>query len=201
MADAEFTAVRTPRLILRRLVPADAAALAYRDLPHVARYQSWDTFGPDDARSLVAQMAGLHPDVPGTWFQFGIQIVSSGVLAGDCGLHCRADDPRQVEVGITLDPACQGAGIATEALTGLLDYVFARLHKHRVTATTDAANDRAARLLTRVGFRREGHFRQNVWFKGQWGDEFLFALLRTEWEQLRDPTPGTPAPTRPGGCG
>ena len=29
--------------------------------------------------------------------------------------------------------------------------------------------------------RREGHFIQNVWFKGAWGDEYLYALLEREW--------------------
>jgi RimJ/RimL family protein N-acetyltransferase len=100
---------------------------------------------------------------------------------GDCGLHFRADEPRQVEVGITLDPARQGQGYASEALTAVLDYLFHHLGKHRVTATTDAENRPAAALLQRLGFRREGHFRQNVWFKGRWGDEFLFALLRADW--------------------
>ena len=29
--------------------------------------------------------------------------------------------------------------------------------------------------------RREGHFIQNIWFKGKWGDEYLYAVLREEW--------------------
>jgi RimJ/RimL family protein N-acetyltransferase len=41
---------------------------------------------------------------------------------------------------------------------------------------TDAENHAAARL-----FRQEGHFIEHVWFKGAWGSEFLFALLRREW--------------------
>jgi RimJ/RimL family protein N-acetyltransferase len=31
--------------------------------------------------------------------------------------------------------------------------------------------------------RREGHFRKNVWFKGAWGDEYLYALLDEEWRR------------------
>ena len=29
--------------------------------------------------------------------------------------------------------------------------------------------------------RREGHFLQNIWFKGKWGDEYLYAILKEEW--------------------
>jgi RimJ/RimL family protein N-acetyltransferase len=50
-----------------------------------------------------------------------------------------------------------------------------------VVAVTDALNAPAARLLERVGFRREGHFIENVWFKGAWGSEYLYALLARDW--------------------
>jgi RimJ/RimL family protein N-acetyltransferase len=56
---------------------------------------------------------------------------------------------------------------------------------HRVTAVTDCDNAAAASLFHRLGFRREGHFVEHVWFKGRWGSEFLFALLRREWEACR----------------
>jgi RimJ/RimL family protein N-acetyltransferase len=182
MAETAFTELRTRRLILRPLRPSDALAICrYRSLPEVARFQSWEAFGHTDAERLVAGQQGLAPDKPGTWFQLAIVATEGGEVFGDCGLHFRADDPRQVEVGITLDPACQGQGYAAETLTAVLDYLFHDLGKHRVTATTDAENRPAAALLERLGFRREGHFRQNVWFKGRWGDEFLFALLGAEW--------------------
>jgi len=132
---------------------------------------------------LIAGQSGHSPDIPGTWFQLAITRADSGEMIGDCGLHCRQEDPRQMEIGITLAPAHQGHGYATEALGVVLDYLFVRLGKHRVTATTDADNAAAAALLRRLGFRREGHFIDNVWFKGKWGSEFSFALLRREWEQ------------------
>ena len=49
-----FAGLATPRLQLRRLQPDDAAALChYRSRPEVARYQSWESFGPDDATRLI----------------------------------------------------------------------------------------------------------------------------------------------------
>jgi RimJ/RimL family protein N-acetyltransferase len=61
-----------------------------------------------------------------------------------------------MELGITW-PQRQGHGFATEALSRVLDYAFGLLHKHRVTAVTDAENRTAAALFERLGFRREGH--------------------------------------------
>lgn len=170
--------LRTARLVLRRLVPADAGPLArYRSLPGVARYQSWEAFTPADAERLVAGQAALTPDTPGTWLQ--LAVTAGGVVVGDCGLHFV--DEKQVELGVTLDPAHQGRGYAAEALRAVLGYLFGPLGKHRVVATIDARNAPAVALFARLGFRREGHYVRNVWFKGAWGDEFLFALLADEW--------------------
>jgi RimJ/RimL family protein N-acetyltransferase len=103
-------------------------------------------------------------------------------VIGDCGIHFLPDDDRQVELGVTLSPAHRGRGLATEAMGSVLRYVFHDLGKHRVRAVTDAENHPAADLFRRLGFRQEGHFVEHVWFKGAWGSEFLFALLRREWE-------------------
>jgi RimJ/RimL family protein N-acetyltransferase len=128
---------------------------------------------------------GVRPDTPGTWLQLALVLLESGEVIGDCGIHFRQDEPRQVELGITLAPAQQGRGLATEALSGVLGYVFDSLGKHRALAVTDAENRAAAGLFRRLGFRQEAHFVEHVWFKGAWGSEYVFALLRWEWEQRR----------------
>ena len=183
----DFRDLYTPRLRLGRLRPDDAPAVyAYRALPEVARFQSWESYSLDDAARMIAGQSGLIPDTPGTWFQLGIVNATSGELIGDCGLHFRADQPRQVELGITLGSAHQGCGFAREALESVLDYVFSTLGKHRVFAITDSENRPAVNLFARLGFRREGHFVEHVWYKGAWGSEFLFALLRREWRERLD---------------
>jgi RimJ/RimL family protein N-acetyltransferase len=174
---ADFPELRTERLVLRRLVPPDAAAISrYRSLPEVARYQSWEAFTSEEADRLLAEQAGVAPDTPGTWLQ--LAIVADAVV-GDCGLHFL--DDKQVELGITLDPAHQGKGYATAVLRAVLNHLFGVLGKHRAVATTDAENATAAALFARLGFRREAHHMKNIWFKGRWGDEFVFAMLAEEW--------------------
>jgi RimJ/RimL family protein N-acetyltransferase len=177
-----FLSLRTPRLLLRPLHTSDTASLvAYRSLPEVARYQSWDSYTFADAEALIAKLLNVIPNTPGTWFQLGIEEQATGELIGDCGLHFRGDEPQQVELGITLAPSRQKCGYATEALRAVLEYLFEMLGKHRVSAVTDVENQTAANLLRRLGFRQEGHFVEHVWYKGAWGSEFLFALLRRDW--------------------
>jgi hypothetical protein len=73
MAADDAVELRSPRLCLRRLRPEDAPAIVgYRSLPEVARFQSWQSFGPDDAARLVAGQAAVRPDTPGTWLQLAL---------------------------------------------------------------------------------------------------------------------------------
>jgi RimJ/RimL family protein N-acetyltransferase len=177
--------LRSPRLLLRPLCAEDAAPLAaYRSIPEVARFQSWESFDQADAVRLVADQAKVVPDTPGTWLQLAIVLSTSGKMIGDCGIHFRGDDFQQVELGVTMSPTHQGQGLATEALASVLGYVFDGLGKHRVTTVTASENHAAAALFRRLGFRQEAHYVENVWFKGAWGSEYLFALLRLEWETL-----------------
>jgi len=100
-----------------------------------------------------------------------------------------------VEIGFTLAPDEQSRGYATEALTALLDHVLGPMRLHRVIAITDARNTAAAALLARVGMRQEAHFVENVFFKGAWGSELLFAKLAREHQPApRPPTTTCPPP-------
>jgi aminoglycoside 6'-N-acetyltransferase len=181
--DEGITGLRTPRLVLRRLVADDAHRLAqYRSDPAVAVYQGWDAPYPlEAAQRFVADHDGRHPDTPGEWFQLGIAAVTEpGRLLGDVGVFVDGDDPRLARVGFTLAADAQGRGYATEAVTAVLDWLFDR-GKHRVSADCDARNVRSAALLERVGMRREGHHLASAWWKGEWTDELVFAVLASEW--------------------
>jgi RimJ/RimL family protein N-acetyltransferase len=40
------------------------------------------------------------------------------------------------------------------------------------------------RLLEKLGFRREAHLIENIFFKGAYGSEYHYALLEREWKKL-----------------
>lgn len=181
--DAGFDHLSTERLTIRRLRKQDAATFAeYRSDPEVARYQSWTApYTVARAEQFVAGMAGDHPDVAGEWFQFAIEERQSACHIGDVAVLVDAEEPRLASFGVTLSRAAQGRGYATEALTALLDYLFIERGKHRVSATCDVRNHRSAALLERLGMRREAHHLANTWEKGDWTDEYVYAVLADEW--------------------
>jgi RimJ/RimL family protein N-acetyltransferase len=177
------TFFQTLRLDARPFSPGDVPTfVGYRADPDVARYQSWDDYTSADGTALVAAMQEARPGVPGQWYQFALEARSTGSLVGDLALKVDEQDPRLAEVGFTLAPEHQGRGYGTEALEALLGFAFQTYGLHRIIAITDTRNAPAAALLERVGMRREGHFVENVFFKGAWGSEYLFAVLVREWD-------------------
>ncbi len=182
--DAAFERLETPRLVVRRFVPADAAAFArYRSIADVARYQSWDApFPLDRAEAFVAWLEAHHPDTPGEWHQLAIaERARPDVLIGDCGFHAHRDEPRVADLGFTLDPSVQGRGYATEAVGAVVRYLFEARGKHRVVADCDMRNDASWRLLERLAFRREGELRESYHDGTGWASEYLYGLLAEDW--------------------
>jgi len=173
--------LETERLVLRRFRDDDAPALAaYRSVPEVARYQSWDAPYPlGDALAFVAEAGHLDPEREG-WFQYAVQGRDNGLLVGDVAVN-RGDGGRQAEIGFTFAPAFQGRGYATEAVRRVVRFLLIEEGLHRVHASLDARNERSAKLLERVGFRREGHQIQSSWWKGEWTDDLFYAMLAREW--------------------
>jgi RimJ/RimL family protein N-acetyltransferase len=58
---------------------------------------------------------------------------------------------------------------------------FDELGLHRIVGRCDALNLPSARLMERLGMRREAHFIENEIFKGAFGDEFVYAMLAREF--------------------
>jgi RimJ/RimL family protein N-acetyltransferase len=177
----------TERLVLRPLHADDLPAfVAYRSDPEVARYQSWDpAYGMADAEALLAAQAEVPFGTPGAWVQVAALDRASGELVGDCAVRVLADQPATAEVGVTLAPARQGSGLATEALGAIVATLFGDHRLHRVFAHADDRNTAVQRLLERLGFRCEARHLEADWFKGEWTTLRVYALLDHEWRAAR----------------
>jgi RimJ/RimL family protein N-acetyltransferase len=55
---------------------------------------------------------------------------------------------------------------------------------HRIYGRCDVRNHGSYKLMERMGMRREAHFIHNEIFKGEWGDEYIYAILEDEWREL-----------------
>ncbi|MGB8940551.1 MAG: GNAT family protein [Streptomyces sp.] len=170
----------TEHLVLRRMTNDDDALAAYRSAPAQARYQSWETpYTLDCARVLIAQMRNVRFGQPGVWLQTGIE--TGGRLIGDIAVRVEGDQARQATVGFTLAADAQGRVFATEALGAVMSLLFTEHEVHRISAACDTRNDRSVALLERIGMRREAHHHKSAWWKGEWTNEYVYAILAEEW--------------------
>ena len=189
MSEAAFSRIESERLRIRRFKDSDLVPfMAYRNDPEVAHYQSWDSCDEQEARAFIREAGSAQPGVPGEWFGFAIESKETQDLIGECALRVDEEEPYRAEIGFTLAREHQGKGFASEAISRLLDYAFNALGLHRVVAIADCRNVPSVALLERVGMRREGQFLENVWFKGGWADEYLYAVLKDEWLHKRQIT-------------
>lgn len=168
-----------PRVRIRPGRASDAPdVFAYRADPDVARYQGWVPASVDEVR---ARWADTPPaPTPGQWWSGAIVVREGGALIGDVGVHVETGPGPQVELGVTLHPAHQGRGLATEAMQLLVAHVFETLGAHRVHCSVDPRNTACTMLLERLGFRREAHLVEAYWHRGAWVDDVIYARLRRE---------------------
>jgi aminoglycoside 6'-N-acetyltransferase len=173
----------TRRLIARRLDACDLNAfVAMRNDPEVARYQSWESFSESEGHQFLSDLSGQQLGEPG-WFQFALEDRVTASFVGDCALNIQADDRRLAQIGYSVARPFWSRGYATEAVTELVDFAFRSFSLHRISASADPRNTASCRVLEKAGFRKEAHFRQNIWFKGSWADDVTYAILRSDRPQ------------------
>ncbi|MEX0813523.1 MAG: GNAT family protein [Chitinophagales bacterium] len=118
----------------------------------------------------------------GEWVQYGIENRETKKIIGDCAIKIKQSDIRIAEIGITISHTEQRKGYAKQVMIGILDFLFSIEDFHRVAERVDVKNTASIKLLESIGFRKEGHFIENIFFNGKWGSEFQYAMLRREWE-------------------
>lgn len=176
--------LQTDRLDLRPFQPGDLAVLhTYLSRGDVNRYLYTEpTINEESTRiALETRRGRIELRESGDVLQLAIVVRQTGQLVGDVLLMWRSAEYRQGEIGYVLHPDHQGKGYATEASREMLRLGFARLGLHRIYARLDGRNTASARVLERLGMRREAHLRENEYVKGAWTDEVIYALLAREW--------------------
>lgn len=175
--------IETDRLLLRPYAPADLDAFhAIVRRPDVNRYLYSEPRNRDEAREVLAKLAAKvgidddHEDL-----LLAVVARDSGAVMGHVTLERASREHGQGEIGYVLHPDHHGQGYATEAATPMLRMGFEVLGLHRIVGRLDARNSASARVLERLGMRREAHLRENELVKGEWCDELVYAMLASEW--------------------
>lgn len=179
----EPLSIQTTRLTIRHLGLPDLSDFhSYRSNPEITKYQGFDVMTIEQAEEFIKDNSPKHFGKAGEWVQYGIENRETGKLIGDCAIKLDLYDTRIAEIGITISHLEQQKGFAKEVLLGILSFLFDKKEIHRVVEIVDVENTASINLLKSTGFRQEGHFIENIFFKGKWGSEYQYAMLKREWD-------------------
>lgn len=171
----------TERLIIREIGINDAKNIfIYRSDKEENKYQGWIPKNLNDVYNFINNISKII-NIPNTWFQFGILTKNDNKFIGDIGIHFLDKENKQVEIGCTLNKIYQEKGYATESLKEIINFLFSNLNKHRIIGSIDPRNTNSIKLLERLGFRKEAHFKQSIFDNGKWVDDIIYAILKNEW--------------------
>lgn len=108
-----------------------------------------------------------------------------GQFLGTCCVFSVSAQSRNCMAGWFIgDPAMRGKGYGSDMILTFLKYLFEERNMERVALTVNGYNAGAIRLYGRLGFVREGVLRENVYTLGRFHDEYVYAMLRREYDAL-----------------
>ena len=176
--------LHTPRLVLRpsRLDDLEHILPLHAD-PEVIRYLYWEPRSREEVRTILEKRLATPVPAPENQALVLAVVERGGALVGEMTLIWRSHAHRGGEIGFVFLTAVHGRGYALEASEAVLRLAFERFGFRRIYGRCDARNAASARLMERLGMRREAHLVQNEFVKGEWTDEVVFAMLRSEWAQ------------------
>lgn len=177
--------IKTERLVLRPFTEADEDdMLAFESIPEVARYLfNEPRTRADNAEELALRVQQTALRKEGDTLMLAIE--QGGTVIGYTLLIWLSESNEQGEFGYVLHSDHHGSGYASEASVEMLRLGFEQLGLHRIIGRCDPRNTGSARLMERLGMRKEAHFVESEIFKGEWGGELHYAMLAREWAESR----------------
>jgi RimJ/RimL family protein N-acetyltransferase len=187
MAIAPAFPIETERLLLRPYEPGDFDALfAIESRADVNRYLYSEPRGPEEVRGVLERkLAETSLRDEGDTLGVAVVLRATGAMIGGCILHWTSREHRLGEIGFVLHPDHHGHGYAAEAARPLLEFGFTAVGLHRIIGRLEARNAASARVLEKLGMRREALLLENEFVKGEWQSELDYAILDREWRALR----------------
>ena len=143
----------------------------------------------------------LHYDLPlevektEAWFEknkdrtdrYDAVIEADGTPVGLIGLLDIDGKNKKAEYYVVLgERAWLGKGVAAKATVLLLRYAFSELGLNRVFLYTETGNNPAVRSYERIGFKREGVLRNDLFSKGRFVDRYVYAITKEEFLHRAD---------------
>lgn len=172
-----------PRLILREFRESDFDALwEYQGRPETHIYEK-AVPSQESVRQYIHEAEAWAQEQPRTHYRFAVTIRPDDRVMGHIQLTLIDSDIKEWEIGWTIHYDHWGKGYATEAAREVLNFAFCELRVHRVLALCNAHNTASARVMEKIGMKREGILQGTRWWHDDWCDEYVYGILERTWGQ------------------
>ena len=184
--------IETSGLILRRATREDAEPMFrnWASDPEVTRFLTWP------AHSTIA----VSETVIGSWiqeyekdsyYQWMIVLKELGQPIGSISVVRQNDRVEEAEIGYCIGSRWWHRGIMTEALTAVIEYLFAEVGMNRVAARHDPNNPHSGGVMRKCGMKYEGTNRACDRNNQGICDAAQYSILRSEWQSRTVPASST----------
>jgi RimJ/RimL family protein N-acetyltransferase len=175
----------TKRLLLREVLISDIEHIhVLNSIPEVDKY---NTLGlpknMEETEALIMSLIIAQQEIPRTRYIWLIEDESK-IFLGLIGMNLGKLKYFSGEVWYKLFPNQWGKGYATEALQSVLHFCFNDLKLHRIIAGCAIENKASMNVLQKVGFIKEAHHRKILPIRGNWVDNYEFAMLEEDYFRL-----------------
>ncbi|MCM2675534.1 GNAT family N-acetyltransferase [Alkalicoccobacillus plakortidis] len=167
--------IETERLIIRPFYKDDWEELhTYTSDKNVMFYLPEDPFTEKGAKQFVSDNCGESAK------HFAVTLKHTDKLIGHLSFYACFGE-FTYEIGWVFHPSFYNQGYATEGASAMIAYAFQSMDVHRIIATCQPENPASYKIMEKIGMRREGHFKKCIPYKGEWWDEYYYAILREEY--------------------
>lgn len=113
---------------------------------------------------------------------WGISYKNNPKLIGIIGYVRMQPENYRAEIGYILNKTEHKKGVMREILKPLMHFGFVHLNLNSISAVVDPANQASISLLQASGFTKEGHFREDCYFDGQFLDSVHYSVLKSDFD-------------------
>lgn len=171
--------IETERLILRPFVLEDAQAMYenWASDEEVTRYLTWPAHSSPEISGMVLRDWISHYDEP-DYYQWAIVCKEKeGEPIGSISVVSHNDQLQRVHIGYCIGKQWWHQGITSEALKGVIDFLFDQVGVRRVDAKHDPRNPHSGGVMRKCGMQYEGTMRKSDINNQGFCDASWYAIL------------------------
>ena len=174
-----FPALKTNRLLLRRITMNDAPAIFFlRSDETVLKYIGKEPAASvKEAEEFIQRINKAVDANESIMWGITLQDNPAEVIGTICYWRLQPEN-YLAEIGYALHPEHWRKGIMKEAIGKVLDFGFDEMKLHSVEARLSVDNNASGAVLEATGFIKEAHLKEEFFFRDEFLDTIIYSRLK-----------------------